>query len=473
MDLNDSNAIDHDALLKVISERRSVRIFDTVCSVERDIIHNAIEAARWAPSACNKQGWEFIVLDDLNTKKKIAEFSGKSESYKQFIETPVLIYCLYTSALSPQKYAYVQSMSAAVQNLLLSLHTQGIGACWYSEYHDSLVRKYFNLPQSKEIICAIRAGYPKRSFHKAPTRKKIEDIVFFNQYSSKKSLDDPNKSTWEEIASVHTERIFTTSPEIGFSLAERKFEEQAIIKTILENKNESGNICLLFSVPGIVTFPLAQTMTKGTINALEFSPEIVDWLKNRQDYLNIDNQKLKFDVFSEEVLRSTCRNGDLIVLYEVLSKFSQEDRTKLIELICQNSDENTKILVLQTNPLYRLINGSRSFTRRGLLGPYEYLAAGHIKGLFKQNGFEQFNWRGINLFPSSTAIRVFLSRRVRDKSKFSGLFKVIIWFLQRLSWDSLEGARVSGVLSRFTKLHASIFKLQPNRSLKNKKVNNG
>lgn len=49
------------AILDVLAERWSTRIFDPVAPIDEDALASALEAARWAPSASNTQPWRFAV----------------------------------------------------------------------------------------------------------------------------------------------------------------------------------------------------------------------------------------------------------------------------------------------------------------------------------------------------------------------------------------------------------------------------
>ncbi|MEJ6550303.1 MULTISPECIES: nitroreductase family protein [unclassified Corynebacterium] len=48
-------------VLDIVSERWSPRIYDGTSPVDEDALRSALEAARWAPSAYNRQPWRFLV----------------------------------------------------------------------------------------------------------------------------------------------------------------------------------------------------------------------------------------------------------------------------------------------------------------------------------------------------------------------------------------------------------------------------
>ena len=55
------------------ARRQSDRAFDPNRPVEKEKIRRILETVRLAPSACNSQPWHFIVVDDPETKNKLAD----------------------------------------------------------------------------------------------------------------------------------------------------------------------------------------------------------------------------------------------------------------------------------------------------------------------------------------------------------------------------------------------------------------
>jgi len=145
---------------EIVRGRRSVRVYDGRV-VPRDILTRILEAARWAPSAHNAQPWRFIVIYEDDVKRRLAKAMAdawfndlrrdgvpeqealkivEEESMKRFTESPVLmVVCLTMKDMDRypderrMKAEYVmavQSVAAAVQNMLLAAHVEGLGACW-------------------------------------------------------------------------------------------------------------------------------------------------------------------------------------------------------------------------------------------------------------------------------------------------------------------------------------------------------
>ena len=61
-----------DAFLELARKRRSIRKFKPD-PVPDDYVQKILEAARWAMSGANGQPWEFVVVKDPATKRKIGE----------------------------------------------------------------------------------------------------------------------------------------------------------------------------------------------------------------------------------------------------------------------------------------------------------------------------------------------------------------------------------------------------------------
>ena len=143
----------------LLRSRRSVRQFQDT-PVPRELIMQILEAARWAPSPHGRQPWRFVVLTRPESKKRLAdamgltwqqnlELDGESshvvsirleKSRQRILQAPALIMpCLYLSDLDQypdsrrqedEKIMAVQSIGAAIQNMLLTAYALGLDTGW-------------------------------------------------------------------------------------------------------------------------------------------------------------------------------------------------------------------------------------------------------------------------------------------------------------------------------------------------------
>lgn len=138
-------------LKEAIRERRSIRQFKDV-KVSRETIEEVLNNALWAPSGMNQQNWHFVVVTGplrdklidiskrsftLHIEKSLHKvFKGKEaiirasdRFFSTFGNAPVVI-CAYRKETIEGELTDIQSVAAAIQNLLLLLHEEGLGGCW-------------------------------------------------------------------------------------------------------------------------------------------------------------------------------------------------------------------------------------------------------------------------------------------------------------------------------------------------------
>ena len=111
-------------IFDAIKNRRSVRRFEDR-PVPEEIIGKIVEAGQWAPSACNRQDWKFIIVDSEEVKGNLlrettAHFVGKA---------PLLIFVVYSNRTDNLEYKdHLLSAAMAAQNMQLAAHALGLGA---------------------------------------------------------------------------------------------------------------------------------------------------------------------------------------------------------------------------------------------------------------------------------------------------------------------------------------------------------
>ncbi len=177
-------------LEQVISTRRSVRKYQDR-PVEREKITACLEAARLAPSACNSQPWEFIVLDDPAIKKAFCKeaFSGLYSISSWAGNAPVLIAAVSDKGNVVSRLGnffrrtefYLVDHGIACEHFILRAWDLGLGTCWIGWLNSAKAEKFFNLPKGKKIEHLIAVGYPAETPDQRP-RQKLADIVFYNRY---------------------------------------------------------------------------------------------------------------------------------------------------------------------------------------------------------------------------------------------------------------------------------------------------
>jgi nitroreductase len=175
--------------LELVKQRSSCRDY-LEKPVPDEILNTCLEAARWAPSACNKQPWRFIAVKDSALRKQICDKALLPGIPMPWLKKAplIMVLCavksLVTHSLAPMlsgvKYHLVD-IGIAGEHFVIAAENQGIGTCWIGWFKPKAVRKILNIPRDVEILSLISAGYPASSSEPA-SRLSLEEISCVDQW---------------------------------------------------------------------------------------------------------------------------------------------------------------------------------------------------------------------------------------------------------------------------------------------------
>jgi len=165
--------------MKAILTRRSIRKYKA-SEITKEQINEIIKAAMYAPSAFNKQPWQFIALDKKEIIDKIFKIIPHAEMLQQ--AAAAVIVC-GDKDLEEDINLIALNCSAATQNALLAVHDLGLGAVWVSAYpvEETItgLKNLFNLPENIVPVSILSIGYPDEEVA-AEERYKPEKIHYNN-----------------------------------------------------------------------------------------------------------------------------------------------------------------------------------------------------------------------------------------------------------------------------------------------------
>ncbi len=193
-------------MISEIYDRRSIRKFIDK-SISQEDIADIIQSGLKAPSSKNRQPWKYIVVQGNAKKEMIKVFrqgiereekdSALLPQSKQHISAakhtvdimagaPVIVFVVNTLGkniledLTPEEHIFeicnIQSISASIENMLLTATGKGIGSLWICDIYFAYSELCEWLGSDGQLIAAIAFGYPNESPNERP-RKKIKDIV--------------------------------------------------------------------------------------------------------------------------------------------------------------------------------------------------------------------------------------------------------------------------------------------------------
>jgi nitroreductase len=165
-------------IFELIKTRRSIRKF-TDKPVPDEVIDRIIEAGTWAPSGLNNQPWKFAVLKDRELKKAV---SGLTRYSKIVTGANVLIAVFLDNSLSYDRTKDCQAIGACLQNMLLYIHSAGLGAVWLGEIlkNKDSVLELTGGPKDLELMAVVALGYPADEGGKV-TRQALSQTVIFRK----------------------------------------------------------------------------------------------------------------------------------------------------------------------------------------------------------------------------------------------------------------------------------------------------
>lgn len=174
-------AVPFDDLHALYKRRRSVRWYLDK-PVPEELIHQAIEAAAQAPSACNRQPFRFVVTTEPESATRIAECAGGTAGFAQ--QLPAIIVVVGDLSAYPferdRHLIYIDAALASMQ-LMLAAETLELSTCpinWPDvESAERRIRKLLGLPQHERVIMLLAIGYGDPDSGVPYSQKKQRDIL--------------------------------------------------------------------------------------------------------------------------------------------------------------------------------------------------------------------------------------------------------------------------------------------------------
>jgi len=206
-----------DGLYKAIHSRRDVREQFRHESIPDDVLLRMLDAAHHAPSVGFSQPWNFILIKDMETKRKVREsFDRERERSSQLIDDPKRSTYLSLKlegimdapvnlciTYDPTRFGPfvigrtsipetgVYSVCCAIQNLWLAARAEGVGVGWVSILDNDDLKTILNIPERVAPIAYLCLGYVTH-FEKKPDLERVgwlprlplNDVIYFEKWGT-------------------------------------------------------------------------------------------------------------------------------------------------------------------------------------------------------------------------------------------------------------------------------------------------
>ena len=145
-----------------------------------------LEAARLAPSACNKQPWRFAVVEDEGVRMRLINEAFLTGIPMKWAEHAGAIIALgmeksaITHKIAPKISGVdypLLDLGIAGEHLVLQAEELGLGTCWIGWIKPRKVREVIDWPRSIEPVSLITVGWPAFGERKTRLRFSASEIT--------------------------------------------------------------------------------------------------------------------------------------------------------------------------------------------------------------------------------------------------------------------------------------------------------
>ncbi|MEM0441293.1 MAG: nitroreductase family protein [Candidatus Caldarchaeum sp.] len=144
--------------------------------VPRETILEILEAARLSPTGMNTQHWRFIVVDNPDELKELADMSTSGKWVAEAAFAVIV--------LTSPKYPWHQlDAGRAITHMQLAAWNRGVGSCIYTGFDEKAMRRKFNIPENYAISCVVGFGYPQKQIKGKKRRIPLEATVYHGKVS--------------------------------------------------------------------------------------------------------------------------------------------------------------------------------------------------------------------------------------------------------------------------------------------------
>ena len=161
----------------VLFNRRSIRKYNEG-DISREQIEAIIKAGMYAPSARNYQSWHFLVSESKEDLSALAEIHPYGKMLKN--ASAAILIC-GDLQIEPMAEYNAINCSAAIQNMLLTIHNMNLGAVWLGVYpreeRVEVLNEFYMLPEHILPVGLISIGHPAET-PEFPDRFKPERIKY-------------------------------------------------------------------------------------------------------------------------------------------------------------------------------------------------------------------------------------------------------------------------------------------------------
>lgn len=166
--------------LHFVSSRYSIRSYDSEKQIDHEKLLRVLEAARFAPSAANRQPWKILVVTAVTVLEKLhlaypAPWFAKAN-------TVLIVKGDISQAWTRNRDGYNSinsDLAILMTHILLAAHAEGLSTCWIEAFDKEMLCEALSLKET-EVVCAMTPiGYHPEGekLIRPKSRKELDEIV--------------------------------------------------------------------------------------------------------------------------------------------------------------------------------------------------------------------------------------------------------------------------------------------------------
>lgn len=172
-------------ITELIQQRVSCRAYENR-PVPKAYLDQILEAARWAPSACNQQPWRFAVVQDQALRHRLVNESFRvGIPMKWALNAGALMVVGMQRSFKVHRVASTMTgidyplldLGIAGEHLVLQAEALGLGTCWIGWIRPRIVRRLVGWPRTIKPVSIISVGWPADGERSSRLRRPIEETV--------------------------------------------------------------------------------------------------------------------------------------------------------------------------------------------------------------------------------------------------------------------------------------------------------
>jgi nitroreductase len=178
--------------MKEINSRRSIRKYMNK-PIEEQKLMSLLESARLAPSGNNTQPWHFIVVRELDNRRRVME---ASHHQMWMMTAPVFIVCVGAmesriedtkdlrvdeDSSSEELKQIIRDTAISIEHIVLEAEAEGLSTCWIAWFTQDEIRPVLGIPEDKYVVAILTVGYADEMPLQRP-RRELEQLIHYEAW---------------------------------------------------------------------------------------------------------------------------------------------------------------------------------------------------------------------------------------------------------------------------------------------------